>query len=136
MTIIATTFLNLPFANQILNAFNEYSNEYEFTANGVFRRINSPACPCCGNQMSHNGYNKYSILDLANIKFGKYLCKKCNKSLQENNTFWEKMKFEFSQIITGLYLVLRNHDVSFEGISEVMDYIIPQSKDTISRRLH
>ena len=38
MTIIATTFLNLPFANQILNAFDEYSNEYEFTANGVFRK--------------------------------------------------------------------------------------------------
>jgi hypothetical protein len=133
MTIIATTLLNLPFANQILNAFNEYSNEYEFTANGVFRRINSPACPCCGNQMSHNGYNKYSILDLANIKFGKYLCKKCNTSLQENNTFCETMKFEFSQIITGLYQVLRNHDISFEGVSEVMDYIIPQSRDTIRR---
>jgi hypothetical protein len=133
MSIIATTFLNLPFANQILNAFNEYSNEYEFTANGVFRRINSPACPCCGNKMSHNGYNRYSILDLANIKLGKYLCKKCDMSLQEKNAFWEKMKFELSQIITGLYQVLRNHDVSFEGISEVMDYIIPQSRDTISR---
>lgn len=133
MTIIATTFLNLPFANQILNAFNEYSNEYEFTANGIFRRISSPTCPCCGNQMSHNGYNEYSILDLANIKLGKYLCKKCNMSLQENNTFWEMMKFEINQIITGLYQVLRNHDVSFEGVSEVMDYIIPQSRDTISR---
>lgn len=133
MTIIATTFLNLPFADQILNAFDEYSNEYEFTANGVFRRINSPACPCCGKQMSHNGYNRYSILDLVNIKLGKYICTKCNMSLQENNTFWEKMKFEFSQIITGLYQVLRDHNVSFEGVSEVMDYLIPQSRDTISR---
>jgi hypothetical protein len=133
MTIIATTFLNLPFANQIMDAFNEYSNEYEFTAEGIFRRIKSPACLCCGKQMSHNGYNRYSILDLANIKLGKYLCKKCNMSLQEKNTFWEKTKFEFSQIITGLYQVLRNHDVSFEGVSEVMDYIIPQSRDTISR---
>jgi hypothetical protein len=133
MTIIATTFLNLPFANQILDAFNEYSNEYEFTAEGIFRRINGPACPCCGKQMSHNGYNRYSILDLANIKLGKYICKKCKMSLQEENTFWEKMKFEFVQILTGLYQVLRNHDVSFEGVSEVMDYIIPQSRDTISR---
>lgn len=135
MTTIATTFLNFPFANQIMDAFNEYSNEYEFTAGGVFRRINSPACPCCGEQMSHNGYNKYSILDLANIKLGKYLCKnkKCGMSLQEKNKFLEKMKFEFGRIITGLYQVLRNHDVSFEGVSEVMDYIIPKSKDTISR---
>jgi hypothetical protein len=34
MTIIATTSLNLPFANQIMDAFNEYSNECEFTAEG------------------------------------------------------------------------------------------------------
>ena len=40
MTIIATTFLNLPFANQILNAFDDYSNDYEFTAIGIFRRVN------------------------------------------------------------------------------------------------
>jgi hypothetical protein len=116
-----------------MNAFNEYSNEYEFTADGVFRRTNSPACPCCGKQMSHNGYNRYSILDLANIKLGRYLCKKCNISLQEKNTFWEKMNFEFNQIFAGLYQVLRNHDVSFEGVSDVMDYLIPRSRDTICR---
>ena len=37
MTVIATNFLNLPFANEIMDAFKEYSNKYEFTANGVFR---------------------------------------------------------------------------------------------------
>jgi hypothetical protein len=62
MTIIATTFLNLPFANQILNAFNEYSNEHEFTANGIFRRINSLACPCCGNDSRIKLSRLYSIL--------------------------------------------------------------------------
>ena len=35
--------------------FKEYSNEYEFTAEGVFRRIVPPACPQCGKAMSHNG---------------------------------------------------------------------------------
>jgi len=39
MTAIATNFLNLPFAHQLVDAFKEYSNEYEFTAEGVFRRI-------------------------------------------------------------------------------------------------
>jgi hypothetical protein len=43
------------------------------------------------------------------------------------------MKFEISKILTGLYQVLRNHDVSYQGISEVMDYLIPQSRDTICR---
>jgi transposase-like protein len=133
MTTIATTFLNLPFANQIKEAFSEYSNEYEYTTEGVFRRINPPACPRCGKQMCHNGSNISAILDLASIKLGRYLCKKCNISVQEKNTFWLKMKSEIGRILTGLYQVLRNHSVSFEGMSEVMDYIIPKSGDTICR---
>ena len=134
MTVIATNFINLPFAHQIMDAFKEYSNEYEFTAEGVFRRIHPPACPQCGKRMSHNGYNKYHILDLAIIKLGRYHCSKCNISSQEENIFLERMKFEISKIFTGLYHVLRNHDVSYEGISEVMDYLIPQSRDTICRK--
>ena len=134
MTVIATNFLNLPFADEIMDAFKEYSNEYEFTAEGVFRRINSPACPRCGKRMSHNGYNRYHLLDLAVIKLGKYHCKKCNISSQEENIFLTKMKFEISKILTGLYQVLRNHEVSYEGISEVMNYLIPQSRDAICRK--
>jgi hypothetical protein len=116
-----------------MDAFKEYSNEFEFTAEGLFRRIKPPACPRCGKRMSHNGSNKYRILDLAIIKLGRYQCKKCSLNLQEGNIFLEKMKFEISKILTGLYQVLRNHDVSYQGISEVMDYLIPQSRDTICR---
>jgi hypothetical protein len=133
MTTIATTFLNFPFANQIKDAFNEYSNEYEFTAEGVFRRITPPACPCCGKQMSHNGYNKYHILNISIIKLGRYHCRWCSKSSQEENIFIYRIKYEISKIFTDLYHVLRNHDVSYEGISEVMDYLVPQSRDTICR---
>ena len=73
MTIITTNFLNLPFVNEIMDAFKEYSNEYEFTAEGVFRRIKPPACPRCGKQMSHNGYNKYgsSLFQVANLKLSR-----------------------------------------------------------------
>ncbi len=78
MTVIATNFLNLPFVNEIMDAFKEYSNEYEFTAEGVFRRIKPPACPRCGKQMSHNGYNKYHLLSLAIIKLGRYHCRVVN----------------------------------------------------------
>jgi hypothetical protein len=134
MTAIATNFLNLPFAHQLVDAFKEYSNEYEFTAEGVFRRIIPPACSQCGKQMCHNGSNKYQILGLATIKLGRYHCSKCGLNLQEENIFFENMKFEISSIFAGLYQVLRNLDVSYEGISDVMDYLIPQSSDTICRR--
>jgi len=84
MTAIATNFLNLPFANEIMDAFKEYSNKYEFTANGVFRRITPLACPQCGKHMSHNGYNKYDILGLAIIKLGRYHGSKCGPTLLSN----------------------------------------------------
>jgi hypothetical protein len=133
MTVIATNFINLPFARQIMDSFKEYSNDYEFTAEGVFRRIIPPSCPQCGKRMSHNGYNKYHILDLSIIKLGRYHCRICSISSQEKNIFLDEIKFEISKIFTGLYQVLRNHDVSYQGISEVMDYLIPQSRDTICR---
>jgi hypothetical protein len=133
MTVIATNFINLPFARQIMYSFKEYSNDYEFTAEGVFRRIIPPSCPQCGKRMSHNGYNRYHIIDLSIIKLGRYHCRICNISSQEKNIFLDEIKFEISKIFTGLYQVLRNHDVSYQGISEVMDYLIPQSRDTICR---
>jgi hypothetical protein len=43
------------------------------------------------------------------------------------------MKRGISGILTGLCQVLRSHDVSYEGISEVLNYLIPQSRDTVSR---
>jgi len=133
MTIIATNLLNFPFANQIVDAFKEYPNEYEFTAKCIFRRIKPPTCPQCGKQMGHNGYNKYYILDLAAIKLGRYRCSKCHEYLEEGNIFWSNMKLGISGILTGLCQVLRSHDVSYEGISEVLNYLIPQSRDTVSR---
>ena len=134
MTVIATNFLNLPFANEIMDAFKEYSNKYEFTANGVFRRITPLACPQCGKHMSHNGYNKYDILGLAIIKLGRYRCEKCNMNSQEENIFLDNIRVECSKVLEGLCQVLRNHDVSYEGISDVMNYLVPQGKDTICRK--
>lgn len=135
MTVISTNFINLPFASSIMDAFKKYSNEYEFTADGIFRKIVSPACPRCGEQMSHNGYNEHKILGIATIKLGRYRCKNCRMSSTEQNIFWEDMKVELSKTLSGLYQVLRKNDVSYEGISNVMDYLIPQSRDTICRQL-
>jgi hypothetical protein len=84
--------------------------------------------------MCHNGSNKYQILGLATIKLDRYHCSKCGLNLQEENIFLDNMKFEIGSIFAGLYQVLRNLDVSYEGISDVMDYLIPQSSDTICRR--
>jgi len=54
-----------------------------------------------------------------------------NKNLGET---WKVQKSEISKILSGLYQILRSHDVSYHGISEVMDYLIPQSRDAICRK--
>jgi len=84
--------------------------------------------------MCHNGSNEYHIFGLAIIKLGRYLCRECGLNSQERNIFWDDMKLKMSEIFAGLYQVLRTHDVSYEGISDVMDCLIPQSKDTICRK--
>jgi len=39
--------------------FSDYSDEFEFTANGVFRRVVPPVCSECGMPMIRNGFNIY-----------------------------------------------------------------------------
>jgi hypothetical protein len=134
MTIIATNFLNLPFANQINDFFKDYSNEYEYTAVGIFRKIIPPACPRCGEKMTHNGYNKHNLFGISTIKFGRYHCPRCKMNSSEETILIENIKLDIIKIFTGISQVLRNHAVSYEGISEVMSYLIPQSKDTILRK--
>jgi hypothetical protein len=133
MTAIATNLINLPFAQQIVDTFKDYSNDYEYTAEGVFRKTIPPYCPQCGKPMSYNGYNKYSLLHLAAIKLGRYYCSECRLNLQEENIFWENLKSDINRTLSGISQVLRNNDVSFECISDVMSYLIPQSRDTVSR---
>ena len=55
-------------------------------------------------------------------------------AIQEENIFLDNIRLECSKILDGLCQVLRNHDVSYEGISDVMDYLVPQGKDTICRK--
>jgi len=109
MTVIATNLINFPFAQQIIDAFKEYSNEYEFTAEGVFQRVICPACPQCGKQMNHNGYNKYHILDLAIIKLCRYHCRDCNISSQEENIFLNEMKSDCTFQLFDNFIVFPNY---------------------------
>ncbi len=41
---------------------------------------------------------------------------------------------DISGILAGSYQAIEKHEVSYEGISSAMNYPIPQSRETISRR--
>ena len=100
MTEIQLSLINFPHHEALLSIFNGFSNNFEFTADGVFRRIASPLCPDCGSPMSHNGFNTYRKRHLGETKIGRYLCGDCGKSVEEDRTFWDNLKGGFFDILT------------------------------------
>ena len=131
MTILNCTLLNFAHVGILSPIFENYSNDFEYTTNGVFRRIIPPDCPECGYRMNHNGYNKYCKKELGNVKIGRYVCPICEELLEESRSFWEQLKTDFLDIINSIYQRLRIQNVSYEGASVVMELIFPRGKDTI-----
>ena len=106
-------------------------DEYEYTADGIFRRIIPPLCPICRTRKNHNGYNTYVKKGLGSIKIGRYICLYCEEPCEEDGSFWIDLKEKFFYSLAEFYQLLRSHHLSFIGISEIMDFIFPRGKDTI-----
>jgi hypothetical protein len=131
MTEMQLSLINFPYGKTLSTIFEDYSNDFEFTAGGIFRRIVPPLCPECGNPMSHNGYNTYQKVHLGEANVGRYLCGACGKSIQEDRDFWIKQKANFFEIVTEISTRLRLNHVSYEVIESIMSYLYPRDKDTI-----
>jgi hypothetical protein len=131
MTEIQLSLINFPHHENLSSILNGFSNEFEFTADGVFRRIAPPLCPNCGSPMSHNGFNTYRKRHLGETNIGRYLCGACGKSVEEDRTFWNNLKTGFFDILTEICLRLRLNHASYELIEEIMSFIYPRDKDTI-----
>jgi len=127
MAILNCTLLNFSGKDLFLLIFEDCPDEFEYTANGVFRRTTPSLCPKCGSQMNYNGYNTYRKASLGNVKIGQYICPCCRKSCEEERSFWEK----FFDALNFIYQRLRVQHVSYQGIASVMDLIFPRGKDTI-----
>ena len=135
MTEMQLSLINFPYRKTLSTIFQNYSNDFEFTASGIFRKIVPPLCPECGNPMIHNGFNtcKKELLGEANI--GKYLCGACGKSAEEDRDFWIKLKANFFEVVTEISTLLRLNHVSYEVIELIMSYLYPRDKDTIQKMI-
>jgi transposase-like protein len=136
MVTISSTFKNMSEIPNLQNVFGNFGNDYEYTATGIFRRIEPPQCPECNNKTVHNGFNKYTKKGLGIIKIGKYLCKHCGKMLEEQRTAWEKIKTELFSHLGQIYQLLRLNHVSYQSISNIMDLIFSRSKGTVFREFN
>ncbi|AKB23710.1 Mobile element protein [Methanosarcina sp. MTP4] len=136
---MVTIYLNLNNFSELptlLDIFGNYDNDYEYTAEGIFRKKTSPSCPKCNIPMVHNGYNTYTKKGLGDVKIGKYKCSNCNCTLEENRSFWEEIKSVLFDSFNDFFQLLRYHNVSHKGISSIMDFIYPRSKSTILREFN
>jgi hypothetical protein len=131
MTEIQLSLINFPHREILSTILNGFSDDFEFTADGVFRRIVPPFCPDCGSPMSHNGFNTYRKRHLGEANIGRYLCGACGKFVEEDRTFWNNLKTQFFDILSEICLRLRLNHVSYELIEEIMSFIYPCDKDTI-----
>ena len=83
--------------------------------------------------MVHNGYNPYTKQDLGKINIGRYKCSNCGNTQEEYHSFWEDLKTLLFDSFNNLFQILRHHNVSYDGISTIMDFIYPRSRSTILR---
>lgn len=131
MVTINLNIDNMSYGEILKEIFKGISDEYELTEKMVFRRKIPPKCDTCGEQMTHNGYNRYSKNKLGMIKVGRCLCPNCGHNFEEDKSFWEEMKNEFFSAIGKIVLSLAEKDLSLEGMVEVLENIFPRSKTWI-----
>ena len=124
MTQIQLNLKSFPYGKQLATIFERYSDDYEYTSEGVFRRVTPPLCPECGNPMDHNGSNTHTKRWLGEVEIGRYLCPKCKTNIEENCDFWEEAKDEFFGILTNFSQFLRANQVSLEVIEKALQHTL------------
>ena len=59
MTEIQLSLINFPHREFLSTILSDFSNDFKFTANGIFRRISPPLCPECGSPMRQKSGRDY-----------------------------------------------------------------------------
>lgn len=122
-----------------LNNFNDFesllalfpaSNEYVFSEKQVFRAKTHRICSC-GTKMVFNGHDFVRKKGFGKVKVGKQICPNCHKQYREEKSFFKDLLGKWLKNIADLVTHLRGHEVSWEGISETMNFLIPKSGESL-----
>ena len=136
MVTITLTLNNFSELSALLDVFGCFGNDYEYTTQGIFRRKIPPVCSICNTPMVHNGYNPHTKNGLGKLNIGRYKCSNCGITHEEDYSFWEDMKTLLFDTFNDFFQLLRYHNVSYDGISDLMDFIFPRSRSTIFRAFY
>ncbi|KKH92025.1 hypothetical protein DU84_01790, partial [Methanosarcina mazei] len=86
--------------------------------------------------MVHNGYNPHTKQGLGEINIGRYKCSNCGRTYEEDYSFWGDLKALLFDSFNDFFKLLRYHKVSYDGISDIMEFIYPRSRSTILRAFY
>lgn len=128
MTVIHTTLNNCFDFGKIAELFPD-SDEYEFTGKKVFRKKELVACPACGTKCVHNGFDFVEKKNIGRVKVGKQICPNCKHQDHADKSFWSGLLSEWYELISRMFLVLRDADVAWAKIAALMGFIVPLGKD-------
>lgn len=81
--------------------------------------------------MVHNGYNTLTKKNVATLKIGKYRFQHCKNNVQETREFFEALLKFLHDNILPMILKMRWNKMSYRGIEEVLEHILPIGKDVI-----
>lgn len=131
MSIIETNLYNHYFFPELADILNDFPHDYHLDHRGILRRSQTPVCPDCNHPMNKNGYNVYIKKNLGSIKIGRWICPVCDKSLEEDRSFWENMKDNVFELLEHLVTLLRKYHVSYIGTSEIISMFFDRSKESV-----
>lgn len=123
--------------NLNLNNFNDFeallslfpsSNQFIFTEKKIFKSIKNHIC-CCGTKMVDNGFDFIRKKGFGKVKVGKQICQNCKKQQHEDKSFFKDLLSTWMKNLAEFATLLRDNDVSWQGTSKIMNYIMPCSKD-------
>lgn len=129
MTQINLNLNNFSDFGAILSLFPA-SNDFIFTENKVFKSIKPIFCSC-GTKMVDNGYDIIRKKYFGKVKVGKKICQCCKKQHHEDKSFFKDLLSNWLKNLSSFTTLLRDNDVSWQGTSQIMNFIMPCSKDKL-----
>ena len=126
MTELCLTLNNISDSQRLLELLPT-SNEFLYTEKKVFRSKTLHMCSC-GEKMVHNGFDYVRKKPFGKVKVGKQLCKTCGLQRHEDKHIFKKWLNSWHENLTQLATLLRDNNVSWQSVSNIMNFILPCSK--------
>lgn len=108
---------------------------YEITTKNVIRQIKKPICTCCSTKTNRNGWDLVTKKNILSLKIGRFRCPNCGTEIKKDTSFFSELIDSLYETVNNFLFRLSDRDVSYQVMSDLMELVIPSSKDTLFRKI-